>query len=338
MLLSVIVPIYNGEKTLPGLIEPVLSINRNDIEFILVDDGSADKSKELCEKYAQRDKRVVPLHIENSGVSAARNAGLNIATGKYIYFCDCDDFVFTDTLKEILPILENDSYDLITADYIYKHTDTGETKRNNTALPHLSKMDKQEIIDRFISPLVLRSGTGLASLCNKFFRLYLIKKHSLEFNPKVHKGEDWQFILNFLSFAESAYYIPEVLYEYRLDGSQTESKYKREPGMHMLTLTGLKMQLAEKFNIKVSEDQFAFWCADIMQELVFAAKSGVSRVEWNSMAEDNSVLLSVKTLKRLKTSDYLRLEISRKYKIYSLLSYLGAKRFLRYFIKRTDRS
>lgn len=336
MLLSVIVPIYNGEKTLPDLIEPLLEIDNGNIEFILVDDGSKDSSYHIIKQYAENDQRIKPIHIENSGVSVARNTGIKNALGKYVYFCDCDDFIFTGTLAKIISILEENKYDLITADYIYKYSDTGTTVKNNIALPPLCQLSKAEIIENFISPLVLRNGTGLASLWNKFFRLNLINKHLLTFNPKIHKGEDWQFILKYLSFCESAYYLPETLYEYRLDGSQKESKYKREPGIHMLSLTGLKMQLAEDFHIKVSKDQFAIWCADIISQLVFAAKSSVSQDEWSQMTNNNFVIISARTLKSLKLKEYLRLEISRKYKIYSLCIVLKLNKFLRFLIRKTN--
>ena len=80
--LSIIVPAYNVEKYLPQCIESMCAIKRLDIEIILVDDGATDRTGEICDRYAQKDERIKVIHKENQGVSAARNSGLRIATGK----------------------------------------------------------------------------------------------------------------------------------------------------------------------------------------------------------------------------------------------------------------
>lgn len=336
MILSIIVPIYNGGKTLSNLIEPILEIKRDDIEFILVDDGSTDNTNELCEFYAKKDSRVRTISIKNSGVSTARNMGLGMATGKYIYFCDCDDFVFADTLEKTIALLENNNYDLVTADYINMFLNSGKSSKNHTDLPAKRLLNKQDIINCFITPLVLRTGTGLAALWNKFFLLDTIKKNNIEFNSKIHKGEDWQFILRFLEQSTTAYYSPEVLYEYRLDGSQSETKYKREPGIHLLDSTKLKMQLANKFNINVPDDLLTHWCANIISKLVFLSKSPIKKYEWNCVVKDSFVSFSAKRLLHIKSKEYLRLEISRKYKLYSFFIVLRLNKFLRFIIIKTN--
>ena len=91
--ISIIVPVYNAEKTLPRCIDSILAQTFTDYELILVDDGSSDGSLSVCSAYAARDSRIRVLHQENAGVSAARNAGLDAAAGKYIMFCDSDDEV-----------------------------------------------------------------------------------------------------------------------------------------------------------------------------------------------------------------------------------------------------
>ena len=333
MLLSIIIPIYNGEKTLPSLLNPILEIERKDVEVILVDDGSKDGSYTLCKEYAARDNRVISFHIENSGVSAARNKGLDNATGKYIYFCDCDDYVFIKTLNLILPILAENDFDLITADYIYKFLDTGKTVENITNLPTMRPLSKSEIVEYLITPLVLKSGTGLASLWNKFFLSSKIKENGLRFNNKIHRGEDWQFIMKFLEFSNSAYYLPKILYEYRIDGSQTESKYKKEAGVHLLYSQEIKVTLAKEFNIEVDKDTCIIWWTDIFEELVFSANSDISYGEWQKIADDRLVLLAAKKLFFLKSKDYFKYEISRKYKVFSLFIMLGSKKLLRLLIK-----
>ena len=89
--LSIIVPVYKVEPYLPKCIDSILAQTFSDFELILIDDGSPDRCGEICDEYAARDDRVVVIHRENRGVSAARNAGLDAARGEYIGFVDSDD-------------------------------------------------------------------------------------------------------------------------------------------------------------------------------------------------------------------------------------------------------
>lgn len=109
-LISVIVPIYNGEKFIDVCVGSLLKQTINDIEIILVDDGSTDSSLQVCRKWEKLDSRVILIHQENAGVSAARNNGVNVANGKYIGFCDVDDWI-DDDMYEILynNIIKTDS-------------------------------------------------------------------------------------------------------------------------------------------------------------------------------------------------------------------------------------
>lgn len=99
---SIIVPVYNGERYLEKCIKSILTQTHADIELILVDDGSTDASAAICDGWAQKDARIKVIHQENRGVSAARNAGLDIATGDYIGFVDADDEIAPETYETIL--------------------------------------------------------------------------------------------------------------------------------------------------------------------------------------------------------------------------------------------
>ena len=99
-LISVIVPVYNVADYLPKCIESILEQTYPDIQIILVDDGSTDCSPKVCDRYAEKDKRINVLHKENGGVSSARNEGIAIARGKYITFPDSDDKLSENVLEE----------------------------------------------------------------------------------------------------------------------------------------------------------------------------------------------------------------------------------------------
>ena len=91
--ISIIIPMYNAKEYIARCLESVINQSFNNIEIIIVNDGSTDKSLEICRKYAEVDERIVILNKENNGVSVARNQGMNVATGEYIMFVDSDDWI-----------------------------------------------------------------------------------------------------------------------------------------------------------------------------------------------------------------------------------------------------
>lgn len=109
-LISVIVPVYKVEAYLPACVDSILSQTFSDFELILVDDGSPDACGAMCDGYARENSRIHVIHQENGGLSAARNAGLDIAKGKYVTFVDSDDVIMRDYLRELyLAITKNDA-------------------------------------------------------------------------------------------------------------------------------------------------------------------------------------------------------------------------------------
>lgn len=110
--ISIIVPVYNVEKYVCRCIDSILNQSYQDYELIIINDGSVDKSGEICEYYRQLDKRINVRHQENKGLSAARNAGLDIAQGDYITFIDSDDYVYPEYLEKLLKAVEKNKADI----------------------------------------------------------------------------------------------------------------------------------------------------------------------------------------------------------------------------------
>lgn len=106
--ISIIVPVYNIEEYLPRCIESILRQTYTNLQLVLVDDGSKDRSGALCDEYAKKDSRILVVHKENGGSSSARNRGIEVATGEYLGFVDSDDYVEPDMYgKMVTAILEN---------------------------------------------------------------------------------------------------------------------------------------------------------------------------------------------------------------------------------------
>lgn len=116
-MISVIIPIYNVENYLERCIESIKRQTYQNLEIILVDDGSTDKSSEICEIQSSLDKRIKVIHQKNSGVSAARNRGIDIAMGDYLCFVDSDDFIHSELLETLYKISQREDADIVTCEY-----------------------------------------------------------------------------------------------------------------------------------------------------------------------------------------------------------------------------
>ena len=136
MLLSVVIPVYRTELTLQRCVESVLNQDVDDMEVILVDDGSPDNCPELCDEWAEKDNHIKVIHKTNGGLSDARNAGIDVATGDYITFVDSDDYLATNTYRALLEILTaHPEYDLLEfPSSKYDLTDTVYTQMNEYLL------------------------------------------------------------------------------------------------------------------------------------------------------------------------------------------------------------
>lgn len=111
--ISVVIPVYNVENRLPTCVDSVLAQSYSNLEIILIDDGSKDKCGDICDDYALRDNRIKVIHQSNRGLSGARNAGLDAATGDYIFFLDSDDTIYPDTLTILINTLETSHSDVV---------------------------------------------------------------------------------------------------------------------------------------------------------------------------------------------------------------------------------
>lgn len=116
LLITIVIPVYNVEKYIESCINSVLHQTYSNLEIIMVDDGSTDNSGVLCEKFARQDKRIKVVHQKNQGLSGARNAGINIANGNYLFFLDSDDFILNDTIEKLVKLSVENNADLVVCD------------------------------------------------------------------------------------------------------------------------------------------------------------------------------------------------------------------------------
>ena len=206
-MLSVIIPIYNSEKYLSECISSVLGQTFNDFELILINDGSTDNSLMLCQEFARKDERIIVIDQVNKGVSAARNAGLDNAKGKYLCFVDSDDIVYHQMFEAMVKTAEDNSADMAVIDL------SREYKPEHIKLDNLSfeKLEKDELLmDLFARPSKCK---GYA--CNRMIRSSCIGE--IRYNPEIKMWEDIHLLMRVYSENKdmTAVYLPYSFYYYR---------------------------------------------------------------------------------------------------------------------------
>ena len=161
--ISVIVPVYNVEKYLARCIDSILDQSFADFEVILVDDGSPDKSGEICEYYKAQDNRIVVIHQNNEGQASARNRALDIAKGEYISFIDSDDYVHPDMFSTLIRIITESKSDLVLFGYTKGIEEKVYWERNE-------QIDYQTWNGKaFLNDCILNDKNGCWILCDKLF-------------------------------------------------------------------------------------------------------------------------------------------------------------------------
>jgi glycosyltransferase involved in cell wall biosynthesis len=210
---SLVIPVYNVEKYLRQCIESVLHQNYNNYECILVDDGSSDSSGAICDEYARIDDRVRVIHKLNGGLSSARNAGLDIACGKYIFFLDSDDYIIrNDALNDIASIINANNPDVIIFPFIKRFEKSGQLLTNKYIPFELRQMERREWF--VTSEYLLTKGLYKASAANKIINHDLL----LKFNMRFQVGkfcEDIPWCADILLYCKNFSYYPHPFYVYR---------------------------------------------------------------------------------------------------------------------------
>ena len=226
-MISVIVPIYNVELYLEEAIESVMHQTYTDLEIILVDDGSTDGSGEICDRYQKRDSRIKVIHQENRGVSAARNAGIDICKGEMIAFLDSDDAFCEDMLQKLSDAMLESGADIVECNYAeYK----GVHPMDPQKIWKKGKYFSREVGRRGLYPkreafLMLLDEKIAVTVWNK---LYTHKVwNSIRF-PEGRNYEDTDIILPLLGEAESLYILDEPLVMHRKRRGSITSTYTFE--------------------------------------------------------------------------------------------------------------
>lgn len=214
-LVSVIVPIYKAEPYLDRCVQSIVDQTYTNIEIILVDDGSPDDCPTMCDAWAKKDSRIRVIHQENGGFSAARNAGLDAATGAYIQFVDSDDWIEPNMVEALVICALQTNADIVRCGY-YEENGTQQLAFSSTAQTHCPDQNTL-VVD------LMNDGLLSGALWNKLYRRTALGA------TRFRNGYSEDVLFNYLLLAKEpkVVYISEVYYHYRVNnGSVTNSVFR----------------------------------------------------------------------------------------------------------------
>lgn len=208
-LVSVIVPVYNGERVVERCLCSLRAQTYDNLEFIIINDGSTDHTEQILDKYASLDSRFRVMHVENAGVSEARNLGLSIANGVYAQFVDCDDWLTNDATSSLVTAILNNC-EMVICNY------NRVVERNIVVRGHSRVEGRITSEDYALLMMKAPANYYYGVLWNKLFRLDIIREHHILFPKERDFAEDFQFNLEYLKYVNHVYVLQRELYYYVL--------------------------------------------------------------------------------------------------------------------------
>lgn len=201
--LSIIVPVYKVEKYLPKCIDSILAQTFRDYELILIDDGSPDNCGTICDEYAAKDDRIIVIHQKNQGVSAARNAGLDIARGTYLGFVDSDDWIEPEMYETMISTAKEKQVDVVICGINY-YEENGTYIRSGLTGED-TYQGEQMLISLYGMPNPLGGGC-----CNKVIKSAIVSE--CRFRVDIAMAEDWLFLFDCFHYCQNGIKLPKALY------------------------------------------------------------------------------------------------------------------------------
>ena len=215
--ISVIIPVYNVSEYVERCVNSLLEQTYQNLEIILINDGSTDNSGDVCCQIRDKNpEKIVYIEQENQGVSAARNAGLDVARGEYIVFIDADDWVSPIYIEKLYSAVDETNADLAACGFIEWHSEEKQIKHLH---PKPQLYDKQE----YYKVMSLKQ----VPLWSAIYKSVIIKENKIRFDTLLRRMEDGCFVADYTSYCSKMAIVPDYLYYYyQREGSAINSKHK----------------------------------------------------------------------------------------------------------------
>lgn len=236
-LISIVVPVYNAEKYLDKCIQSIINQKYSNLEIILVDDGSKDNSLGLCKKYAENDKRIKVIHKENGGVSTARNAGIESASGDFIAFIDSDDYIDENMYFNMMQKASEYKCDVVMCD-CYKIN--GDKKEVFTHDIRSGFYNKKHLYKEYFDKLLMLDSINYPPTITNVVMLIktdIIKSNKLKYKEGIKFSEDLLFGSQVMYYANSFYYLKgECYYNYINNPTSATNTYYEKKWDNFISL------------------------------------------------------------------------------------------------------
>lgn len=293
-LISVIIPIYNAEEYLKECIESVQKQKYNNLQILLINDGSTDKSLEICKYYEKNDNRIVVIDRPNSGVSASRNIGINLARGKYISFVDSDDYLQEDMYEKLIDIITKDNSDLCAlTKYTIRVFDKKLINKNHSVI------SKENAIKNL---LLLKFPSSLWA--------YLYKKEIMEgllLDENIHFFEDFEFNLRILLNSKKISICDKDLYYYRINPNSTNSQKINDKRMTSLGIYKILYKRVESLGKPYVDMSLFFHSHSLISVLLSTSKVQSAKGEYYEIIK--------KSAREIKFKVFINRYVPLSYKI-----------------------
>ena len=240
-LISIIVPVYNVEQYLDKCLDSLTNQTYKNLEIILIDDGSTDSSGKKCDEWKQKDTRITVIHKQNSGVSSARNMGLNKSTGTYVIFIDSDDYCDIKMIEKLYFLIKKYNSEMAICSFYYLYDNyLKEAKK----LKNLLKMNKTTFLDN------INQDYYKGYLWNKLLKKELLK--NLQFDENKYICEDMFFVINYLENCNNIIYTDQSLYYYRQNNNSVMHNMNlNKVYHHVKSLDEIITLIKERYHSKI---------------------------------------------------------------------------------------
>lgn len=306
---SIIVPVYNSEKTLERCLESIINQTYKNIEIICINDGSVDCSLKMLKKYAKKDSRIIIVDKINEGVSKARNIGLKKATGSYVTFVDADDYVEVTAIESMVDVFEDNNVDLVRCNYRVNYNNSEKVDVGNFEGIDINLLTRNDIKNMFL-PKILDGSIPC------FVYLIMIKKEILDkkiyFKEDIHMMEDVIFYIELINNIDSLYILDEVLYNivFNTEGATNNSKnYERNILNVILVNSYIKKNLKKyKLNSKHNVESLNLANLNAISDFIFKHYlAGLDSIDLSKSLSKNGDLLKI-----IHEVDFTKMNLQRR--------------------------
>lgn len=330
MFFSIIIPVYNSEKTIARLFESIIKQKFIDYEIIIINDGSTDSSENIILEYKNKFYRFQYIVTKNNGVSVARNEGLKKAMGRYILFADADDYFEPNAFLKIYNHIQTNNSNLLCFNYYNVSLNNEKTDGLNLNNNRI-ELFPEKAITNFLSYIYINMFTG--AVWNKVYKTDVIRNNCIKFCSNLHIGEDLLFNIEYFSSVNRLDILDEKIYNYVQTENSIMRSYREKNVEYIKNYIPELIKIFKKYNY---ESYYTIIFQFYISNLFGVISNEILQKNYQKGAKNIKSFCKYALDKDLFCRSKLR-KIKLKYKIYYLLIISGLWRLIYLFLYLKNR-